>query len=380
MPMPAPAPIPVPEELLSLSRPAYEADGRALARVLRRALAGEALTVALIGGSITMGTVSAGAADGRFPDRTCYADWFFSWWKETFPSCRFTFVNAGIGGTDSYLGVHRAAEDVLSKAPDLVLAEFSVNDDGSEFTRCSYDNLVRTLLKAPSAPAVMLLFMGQTNGITAQAAHRTVAAGYHLPSVSCADVFRAMIHGGVHTAKELSGDEVHPSALGHRVTAALLIDALTRALADCAALPDPAPFQLPPVTVERYPRCRIEDRRTACVLSPGRFREGSSLCDFYKNGWTCPGPDAEGITLTADCARLGILYLRTVDGKSGRAAVLVDGAQKAVLDADFTGGWGNAITAREVLARDLQGHHTVTVRPLDGGFVLLGLLVTEKPE
>ena len=371
-------PCPVPEDLMKLSDPDYEADDRALAAVLRRAEAGEDLTVALIGGSITMGTVSAGSEDDKYPPREPYAVLFFDWWQKTFPRCRFTFVNAGIGGTDSYLGVHRAAKDVLEKAPDLVLVEFSVNDDGSEFCRYSYDSLVRTLLKAPSAPAVMLLFMAQTDGTTAQAAHRTVGRGYALPSVSCADVFMAMIRGGKRTAAALSGDQVHPSALGHRVTAALLIRSLERVRAKCASLPAPVPFALPPVTEERYPCCHIEDSLNAAVLDCGGFRKGSDS-EFYRNGWTCPEANGKGISFAADCARLGILYLKTVDGKSGSAEILVDGARIAVLDADFTGGWGNAVAACEVLAADRTERHAVTVRPLNGQFILLGLLVTVIP-
>ena len=371
-------PCPVPEDLMRLSDPDWETDDRALAAVLRRAEAGENLTVALIGGSITMGTVSVGSEDEAYPDRKPYAALFFDWWQTTFPRCRFTFVNAGIGGTDSYLGVHRVVKDVLEKAPDLVLVEFSVNDDGSEFCRYSYDSLVRTLLKAPSAPAVMLLFMGQTDGTCAQAAHRTVGRGYKLPSVSCADVFQAMIRGGIRSAAALSGDTVHPSALGHRVTAALLIRCLERVRAKCAALPDPAPFALPPVTGERYPACHIENSLNAAVTDCGGFRKGSDS-EFYRYGWTCPEADGRGISVVTDCARLGILYLKTVDGKSGRAEVLVDGVRAAVLDADFTGGWGNAVTAREVLAADRTERREVTVRPLDGQFILLGLLVTVIP-
>lgn len=51
--------------------------------------------------------------------------------KDTFPEDDFEFVNAGIGGTDSYLGVHRVNKGVLEYEPDLVLVEFSVNDEDS---------------------------------------------------------------------------------------------------------------------------------------------------------------------------------------------------------------------------------------------------------
>lgn len=92
-----------------------------LAAAMEKAKKGESITVATIGGSITQGTAASN-------QNSCYASRFFSWWQEKFPECEVNTVNAGIGGTDSYLGVHRADEQLLSYAPDVVVIEFSVND------------------------------------------------------------------------------------------------------------------------------------------------------------------------------------------------------------------------------------------------------------
>ena len=62
-------------------------------------------------------------------------------------------------------------KDVLEYEPDLVLVEFSVNDEDSLFYKKTYDNLVRKILLDDNHPAVMLLYMGQTNGATAQGNH-----------------------------------------------------------------------------------------------------------------------------------------------------------------------------------------------------------------
>ena len=86
-----------------------------LASVMARASAGEDITIAYIGGSITDGSLAT-------PQKTnCYAGLTQEWWNLTFQDSNITYVNAGIGATDSYLGVHRATQDVLTHKPDLVV-------------------------------------------------------------------------------------------------------------------------------------------------------------------------------------------------------------------------------------------------------------------
>ena len=349
-------------------------DESALAAVMRRAEAGGDVTVALIGGSITMGTVSVGSRDDGFPERRPYALFFREWWEKRFPRARIAFVNAGIGGTDSYLGVHRLGEDVLEKNPDVVLVEYSVNDEPTAFFRESYDCLVRHLMSAPSRPAVMLLFMGQTSRVTAKDVHASVGRAYRLPMVSCTDVFNAMMDGGIFSAGDLSGDVVHPSALGHAVTGEILWRFLNGVYARRNA--DVCPPSPETAGDDKYSGAEILTNASAAPEDAGSFVPGSES-EFYRRGWTSPA-GGEGIVFRASFRNLGILYLKTVDGLGGKADVLVDGRLVSTLDSDFTGGWGNAITAAEVFAGDACGEHAVTVRPAAGGrkFVLLGLMVS----
>lgn len=73
----------------------------------------EPVTIACIGGSITQGTIAKGTSDDTVGFSRPYADIFREWWETQFPDTEITFVNAGIGGTDSYLGVHRLKHDIL---------------------------------------------------------------------------------------------------------------------------------------------------------------------------------------------------------------------------------------------------------------------------
>lgn len=79
--------------------------------------AGKDVKIAYFGGSITA------AAGWRVKT--------FKWFQEQYPKCKFTEINAAIGGTGSDLGVFRCVQDVVSQKPDLVFVEFAVNDGGT---------------------------------------------------------------------------------------------------------------------------------------------------------------------------------------------------------------------------------------------------------
>ena len=72
-----------------------------ICRVMQRASEGESLVIGFLGGSITMGSLSS-------TPQTCYAYHVYEWWCRTFPNAKFSYINAGIGATDSQFGCARA--------------------------------------------------------------------------------------------------------------------------------------------------------------------------------------------------------------------------------------------------------------------------------
>lgn len=132
--LPEPVPLPsdyVTEEMYQRAIAFQQGDLSRLAAVMRRAQAGEDITVGVIGGSITEGY----SASNR--NKNSYACHMRDWWQERFPNITVEYVNAGIGGTSSYLGVHRVQEELLDYEPDFVIVEFSVNDGNNNFFKRS---------------------------------------------------------------------------------------------------------------------------------------------------------------------------------------------------------------------------------------------------
>ena len=115
-----------------------------VASFCKRAEAGERLTVAFFGGSLTWG---ANATD---PNRTSWRALIGERLERAYPKAHFKFVDAAIGGTGSNLGVFRLARDVLKYRPDLVFIDWAVNDGAyaaADDYSASYEGILRKLLK-----------------------------------------------------------------------------------------------------------------------------------------------------------------------------------------------------------------------------------------
>ena len=110
-----------------------------LKNCMRRAEAGEELTLGFFGGSITQGSLAT-------KHEYCYAYRVFRWWEEAFPKAKFHYINGGIGRTTSHYGVSRVVNDLLMYQPDFVVVDFSVNDKPEDFFQETYEGLIRKLL------------------------------------------------------------------------------------------------------------------------------------------------------------------------------------------------------------------------------------------
>ncbi len=355
-----------------------ESDDTAVAAVLKKLEAGEPVTIAAIGGSITQGTIARGSKDGEVKNANCYAQIFFDWFKWVYPNADIEYINAGIGGTDSYLGVHRAQADVLSQKPDLVLIEYAVNDGSNDFFRASYENLVRNVIYAENHPATILLFMSQTNGNNSQAQQSVVGANYKVPMLSYANVIAGCMKRGEYTAAELSGDGVHPSALGHAMTGEILWNYLNEVLSNVNRYGTYTAQDMDPLTTDKYRNATILDSASIEPAANEGFVQNKATA-YFPNGWVAKEKSAS-LTFEVEAQNIGLLFMKTVDGKSGQIEVLVDGEKSSSVNADFSGGWGDAIEGKEVYTSGETKKHIIEIRFDENSkgeiFKLLGLLIS----
>lgn len=209
----------LPSSLLALAAPNAEMVARSvvspgnttrLKRVFAKAARGEPVTLGFIGGSITQGSLASE------PTRN-YASQIAAWWGQRFPNASLSVVNAGLAGTGSLLGAFRVGADLLSKDPDLVIVEFSVNDASADAD--AYEGLLRQILDHRTAPAALLLFMMWEKGGNMQSMQVPIGRHYDLPMISFRDALWPEMEAGRLAWRDVIVDVVHPNDLGHRYAA-----------------------------------------------------------------------------------------------------------------------------------------------------------------
>lgn len=332
----------VTEEMLSRSI-AYEGNCRGIVNLMKRARNAEKLTLCFLGGSITQGSLSS-------TPQTCYAYLVYSWFTEKFPTAKFTYVNAGIGGTTSQFGVTRLDEDVMPNRPDFCMVEFSVNDSANSYYREAYEGLVRRIRSMRSKPAILIMNnLFYDNGVNTQKEHNEIGEAYDITCISVRDAVRPEIEGGRIVRKEVSPDGLHPNDEGHMILAELVIEYLERIYSDYItankAVPEERDLSDKPVTVNALERfCRVQNNSVEVVLKgfESDCSKKESLRDLFKNGWAA---DRIGDSICFEFygSELAVQYRKTIKRPAPVAVAVIDGdeAHPVVLDANFDEDWGD---------------------------------------
>ncbi len=333
-----------------------------LKKLMKRAQEGGTFCIGFLGGSITQGSLSS------TPD-TCYAALVYQWWVKQFPHSKFTFVNAGIGGTTSLFGAARAQDDLLQYNPDFVVVDFTVNDEDTAFFQETFEGVLRQLWCHENAPAVIVLNnVLYDSGICAQDRHNAVAEKYGIPCVSMRDSLYRLICSGTYTAAEMTPDNLHPNDKGHRFLADRIIHKLQTVYQDMDT-EEEEPECPPPVTKNRFEHAQRHQMTNTAPKLNGFLtdtRPKKELLDLYKNGWMGCNP-GDSITFELRCSHISAQFLRAVNRDCMTAEAVVDGdTEHAVfLDGNFDEDWGDCLALQTVYESGERTSHTLTITVKD---------------
>lgn len=362
-----------------------------LKRAIEKAKAGEDVTVAFIGGSITEG---AGATPSQ---KTCYSKVAYDCFCKRFGNGdNVHYTKAGVGGTSSELGMIRYERDVLGRgaAPDVVIVEFAVNDEGDETKGDCYETLIRKILFSDNAPAVILLFSVFENDWNLQERLSPVGVRYDLPMVSVKDAvveqFYLPAEGGrVISKNRFFYDMYHPTSDGHRIMGESL-DYLFAKADETPAGTEPDYLSLETVFRPEFVKVRLLDRKDmfeGAEISCGAFTESDkdlhhvemNLDNFqtpmFPYNWTATGETGdEPFVIKIKSPYLLVITKDTGSMEFGKADIYVDG--EYVLTADpHAVGWTHS-TAQIAYRGKENVVHTVEIRKnpetLDKKFTILG--------
>ncbi len=362
-------------------------------KAIAKAQAGEDVTIAYIGGSITEG-------EGAKPNSKCYAEVSYNAFKKKYgkgDGSNVHFVNAGMSGTPSSLGIIRYGTDVTEQAasqPDIVFIEFSVNDSGEATGGQAYESMVRDILK--SGAAVVLEFAVFKSGWNMQDTYKPIGEKYGLPMVSMKDSIVPYFDKGMK--RWYFNDDLHPNNDGYQLMSDCIMNLFDKidkeeAKTDSAVIDD-----ITPVFGDAYMGIKLLDSTVNLAslpeaitsLSVGGFdSKDTETGDYYyldKNGskraklgnnWkhtTTSGSDS--FKVKVNCSNLMVVYKLSKDTTFGKAELLVDGEVVKTMDSFNSDGWNNATT--ELVFRNSKAEtHEVEIRMAAGNenkaFTILGL-------
>lgn len=343
-----------------------------ISRVFEKAAAGEDITIAYVGGSITEGY----AVGARAPE--CYASLSAAEFETAYCSGgTVTCQNDGFAAAPSIIGNLQAADTVLPSEPDIILIEYAVNDGQNEIYQAAYESLVRTCLEAPNEPAVILLFTWMETGHTCQDQQQAIGEYYDLGMISLRDAIASEIESGAMKWSEYGADNVHPSASGHR----LLADMLANYFASAKAKKPEKDYALPADSLHEnlYLNAKI------CDASNTLYRDGSweagSHSNVFRAGFVYQKDQGnEPLVMDLTGRSLFIIYKKYSDPDWGLAGIYVNGSLAGVVSANQPGRWGEPAVDLIETYDSVQDLH-VEIRMLDDqtdkSFEILALGVSE---
>lgn len=327
---------------------------------IKQAQSGEKTTVAYIGGSITEGV----GADAE----TCYAKLSYNYFAEKFGTGdNVEYVNAGLSGTPSKLGVLRLSRDVLSFDPDIVFIEFAVNDGNDALYQSAYESMVRRLLQLDDNVAVILLMSIAENGHTAQDYMKQIADYYKLPVISYADALTYLFDNDRMTWQDFSDDQSHPNKTGHQ----LVCDMIAYYFDTVCDQPqeDEPNFPKAPYYTSRQETAELFENTNLTPVDVGSFTKASTTAGF-KDGWKYEYDGTNSPAVFYVTGKLVYMIFREQPkGTLGIVDVTVKCGDEIVLETQVNGiqsdAWGDPGIASIVMDTEVRDY-TIEVKMAEG--------------
>ncbi len=222
-------------------------DEKALPRTIQKLQHKEAVSIVLLGDSISTGCNASGWANAA-PHQPPYQDLLLEHLKQTY-SPNITLTNLAVGGTSTPWGISRVP-DVVAAKPDLVILAFGMNDSSGrsaeEFKSNTAEMIKATRESSPDTEFILVATMlGNSDWVTLKhdlfPQYRDAMAELVQPGVALADmtsIWTEMLKRKKDC--DLTGNGVnHPNDFCHRIYAQVLTTLLVQPENAAAAAPLP---------------------------------------------------------------------------------------------------------------------------------------------
>jgi len=335
-----------------------------LKKVLEKAKNGEEINIVTLGGSVTEGALAEPRTEG-------YAYLLAKNFEATYGG-KVKFINAGLSGTPSALGVMRYGQDVLEPLggnPDLLVIEFAVNDWQEVTCGRGYESLIYQALTDNPECAVILMFAVTSKKWSLQPDLEGYGFYYQLPMVSMTKA----LENPALTDEEYFGDEFHPTNAGQKAMG----DCLMKLIETIDAAEIEEPFALPeePKTGRDFMHMTmVREEKDVINLDKGAFSgtdtevqncvftDASSFPkNFYRDGRSANKP----MVIELEAKRILLDFKGSGSEEFGEVEIVLDGKVVQTCNGYIKGGWNNSNVIL-ILDENVVARHTLEIRMREG--------------
>lgn len=321
------------------------------------------LNIAYIGGSVTEGYGSTDRQEKSWPT-------LVSRWIEKKFGIHVRFVNAGIGGTSSYLANFRFDTDIAPIKPDLFFIEFAVNDfyedaDYRAVKRQSESLLSKAYRLDPNMDVVYVLTYDlhyDTYDYPQLRAHRDTADQNGLLSIRFSDFIYNHCRKTGESPHDFYIDWVHPNDRGYQAYAEIVEKVLENEIGKCGTVTRMIPQTLTAVSDDLLTNARMITGEVAYDLCGWTYEKTpfSSSSGMRDHGRLVAETPGSTLKVDFEGTDLGLFYGASTN--RGKLKLVVDDREQMIVDTYL---WHENCKDRPVFTKLDPGKHTLQVTLLE---------------
>ncbi len=320
----------------------YLGDTSRFQKLFKKARQQEPVSLVFLGASVTLGF--------KIPEEDQFPVRIKQYFTDTFQNNRISLFNLSSPGLPSIHGLYQCYHEVSAYNPDLIVLDYSINDQKNPEFRTAYESLLVKALSLPASPAVMSFFVkGRGEDGYTCAPHMSITNEHY--GVAYANIGAQLeedIRTGLLSWTDYSYDDKHPGPEGHHYIAEKIIYLLQ-------AMETASPVTLP------LPKTPL-------------FGNNLAQLTFLEKPWisNCQSfPSSVEFTLT--CRTLFISYMVDTTPNMGQLSMEIDGVYAFTLDAYRIHEWNHPAYKVQPLSEKKEPHK-IRLYPDSAGHTVFYLL------
>lgn len=309
----------------------YFKDTSRFHRIFQKAERGQPVSLLFLGASVTLGY--------RIPIQDQFPTLIQQHFQKTYPLSTVHLHNLSSPGLPSVHALYQCYTEVEGYQPDLIVIDYSINDQKNPDSREAYESLLVKALSLPSSPAIISFFVKGKGKAGYTCAPQMSAVNEHY-GIAYADIGAELeqdISENRLTWDNYSYDDKHPGPNGHHYIANQLIWLLQ---AICHTSPHACPMPAAPL-----------------------FSRGLANLSFLNKPW--PDPPAP-VSFTLSCHTLFFAYMVDTIPDMGRMFVEIDGGEPLLLDSYRVDEWEHPAYKFHHMGKEKKTHRIRLYTDSDG--------------